>query len=39
LQRGLLSPRGGKSYTHLLTGQAGKDELVKIQDQVAAAPS
>jgi hypothetical protein len=29
----------GKSYTLLLTGQAGKYELVKIEDQVAAAPS
>jgi Domain of unknown function (DUF4397) len=29
----------GKSYTFLLTGRAGKYELVKIEDQVAAAPS
>lgn len=29
----------GKSYTILLTGQAGKYELVKIEDQVATAPS
>jgi hypothetical protein len=29
----------GKSYTFLLTGRAGKHELVKIEDQVAAAPS
>ena len=29
----------GKSYTFLLTGRAGKYELVRIEDQVAAAPS
>jgi hypothetical protein len=29
----------GKSYTFLLTGRAGKYELVKIEDEVAAAPS
>jgi hypothetical protein len=29
----------GKSYTFLLTGRAGKHELVKIEDQVAPAPS
>ena len=29
----------GKSYTFLLTGRSGKHELVKIEDQVAVAPS
>jgi hypothetical protein len=29
----------GKSYTFLLTGRPGKTELVKIEDQVAVAPS
>jgi hypothetical protein len=29
----------GKSYTFVLTGRPGKNELVKIEDQVAVAPS
>ena len=29
----------GKSYTFLLTGRAGKHEVVKIEDEVAIAPS
>jgi len=36
---GNVKLEAGKSYTFLLTGRSGKYELVKIEDQVATAPS